>query len=1017
MNLPGVAIEGLRAELGPLRLHRGRWRDRSVDVLVPAPEADAAPFLADARLWRRLSHVGVPRCLEVVEAPAALLLEPMEGESLAARLERAPLPPELVLDHARALLGTLSWLHHHGVLLQALSPLAVWLGPKLPQLLPLPRFWRGHADPTWLSPEQLVGRDVDHRADLYALGTVLYAAVVGAPPYSAESAAAWLAAHHSGAARRLVDRVPDAPAGLFALVERLMAVDAAHRPVSAAAALDLGGSPGALRAARLVGRAGAEGAVQALVDGGGLLRVSGEIGSGVQAVLSRAAVLAAESELLVVHARVEPAASVRQVAEAVAAGLGVAGVSCQPTSPAVAETLAGLDRRYLLAVADVDLASDRVVPWLASLGGAGRGAILLGGFRQRPDPKLRQLNLRPLDLAEMRALLVGMLGTAAAPPGLDVHLHRRTGGLPGLAVTVVREMVRRGALSRTHGAAGAWDWDPGVPVTLGGAQAPILARWLGDLGTDGRAALDMLAAADGRLPTEVASATLASFQRRLDVPALRARGLVWTEVRDGEEWVVLRGPLTWLLGQRARDPALHAAIAAALRNRPVTGWDRTMLVLQEVAAAPGPGTLRELVELADHLSQGGRADVAMELVARVPPDPGAGRPLLARIAAVRAEALLALGRPADAETALQAAAALDAEEPTPGLDARLACVRVDVALAQGHDVRSLAPSLELPVPATIRARQALLRAEVALRRGLLAEAERLVDRAVDAGLAPQTDRVAWRARAAAIELAVARGQLARAEDRALRLVRELESGPLARELAGTLSMVIEVQAARGALGSAVQHVQRATEVAERARAPFAHAAVVVAHAGALRRAGDLLRAGEVLGSIGAFGSAQVPYALRVRWLGAVAEQRLATAEFGPALAACVLGGEAAAGAGDPIHEALFAGLAAALNQDLLALSRALEELDRRHAVLPFARVGLAAARYAGFTAPLPRAEHEARRAGDRLLLMELLDVGRPREAAEELREIVAGVADGLFGGLRERFLARPDVVKILRRKG
>ena len=87
----------------------------------------------------------------------------------------------------------------------------------------------------YLSPEQASGHQVGPKADLYALGCVLFEMLTGAPPFSAESAVALAyrqVHHHAGlpSARR-----PGLPAQLDLITTRLLAKDPAARPASAAA--------------------------------------------------------------------------------------------------------------------------------------------------------------------------------------------------------------------------------------------------------------------------------------------------------------------------------------------------------------------------------------------------------------------------------------------------------------------------------------------------------------------------------------------------------------------------------------------------------------------------------------------------------------------------------------------------------------------------------------------------------------------------------------------------------------
>lgn len=81
----------------------------------------------------------------------------------------------------------------------------------------------------YISPEQLDGRPVDARADIYALGCVFYQALTGRVPFPRDTDAAKMWAHVQQAPPRLAEVAPDLPAELDTVLQRAMAKDPADR--------------------------------------------------------------------------------------------------------------------------------------------------------------------------------------------------------------------------------------------------------------------------------------------------------------------------------------------------------------------------------------------------------------------------------------------------------------------------------------------------------------------------------------------------------------------------------------------------------------------------------------------------------------------------------------------------------------------------------------------------------------------------------------------------------------------
>src|SRR5471032_2446839 len=192
-------------------------RDVAIKVLLPAVANDPdrlARFSREAQVLASLNHPNIAHIhgLEETDGVTALVLELVEGEDLAQRIARGPVPLDEALPIARQIADALEAAHEQGIIHRDLKPANIKVRPDgTVKVLDfgLAKVLSGDApvDPAhsptmapadtgvgmvlgtaaYMSPEQARGRVVDKRTDIWAFGCVLFEMLTGQQAFSGES--------------------------------------------------------------------------------------------------------------------------------------------------------------------------------------------------------------------------------------------------------------------------------------------------------------------------------------------------------------------------------------------------------------------------------------------------------------------------------------------------------------------------------------------------------------------------------------------------------------------------------------------------------------------------------------------------------------------------------------------------------------------------------------------------------------------------------------------------------------
>ncbi len=166
-------------------------------------------FLREAQVAARITHPNICRLYDIgeIDGRPFLVMELLEGESLSQRLERGPIPLAEAMQVTLIVLSALAALHRSSIVHRDLKPSNVFLSTEGVKLLdfglakPVSSFSNdgltqtevtGHGviagTPRYASPEQVTGKPVDGRSDLFAAAAILFESLAGKPAFTGNSA-------------------------------------------------------------------------------------------------------------------------------------------------------------------------------------------------------------------------------------------------------------------------------------------------------------------------------------------------------------------------------------------------------------------------------------------------------------------------------------------------------------------------------------------------------------------------------------------------------------------------------------------------------------------------------------------------------------------------------------------------------------------------------------------------------------------------------------------------------------
>ncbi|WP_156035397.1 serine/threonine-protein kinase [Microbulbifer sp. HZ11] len=195
-------------------------------------------------LARKISHPNVVRLHDIFESEHGYFytMDYIPGESLATKLDREKrLKPQVVVSLAHCLLDALDQAHQNNVVHLDLKPENILINPEGEAFITdfgVARALGEKADapsgtPDYASPEQIQGKALDGRSDLYSLGVILYESATGFLPFEGEDSCARMIARLNVRPLAPCERCKEVPRRLSQFILQLLSKRPSRRPTSA----------------------------------------------------------------------------------------------------------------------------------------------------------------------------------------------------------------------------------------------------------------------------------------------------------------------------------------------------------------------------------------------------------------------------------------------------------------------------------------------------------------------------------------------------------------------------------------------------------------------------------------------------------------------------------------------------------------------------------------------------------------------------------------------------------------
>jgi len=203
-------------------------------------------FVHELRYSRKITHKNVIRIYDFVSLGGnyAISMEYFPSHTLGAEIARQkPMPFDKAISWSQDIATGMAVAHQVGIVHRDLKPANILIDEQ--GLLKIVDFGVAAAastgdtqltktgyvigSPKYMAPEQILGKKVDFRADVYSLGVLIYEMITGTPPYTEGDHMSVMYQHVQGKAKLCEELNPSIPPNLAAVVKKTMEVDKLKR--------------------------------------------------------------------------------------------------------------------------------------------------------------------------------------------------------------------------------------------------------------------------------------------------------------------------------------------------------------------------------------------------------------------------------------------------------------------------------------------------------------------------------------------------------------------------------------------------------------------------------------------------------------------------------------------------------------------------------------------------------------------------------------------------------------------